>query len=176
MKILDFFSIFVGQFCPPGSGSAIWMRIRIQQLKYLRIHANPDPDTDPDPKPWLGWIWKQGLMTFDHGPVAPSCAPWLDPRFNYTQKDQMASELGMWKKEISCFEELSDLLGAGQCSGSVTLWYGSGFGSRSSDPYFWLTDPYPALFVSDLQNANKKYFFSLHHSSKIKSHKEVTKQ
>ncbi len=27
------------------------MRIRIQQLKLMRIHA--DPDTDPDPKPWL---------------------------------------------------------------------------------------------------------------------------
>jgi hypothetical protein len=26
------------------------MRIRIQQLKLMRIHA--DPDTDPDPKPW----------------------------------------------------------------------------------------------------------------------------
>ncbi len=35
------FSIFVGHFCPPGSGSgsAIWMRIRIriQQLKLMRI-------------------------------------------------------------------------------------------------------------------------------------------
>ncbi len=40
-----------------------------------------------------------------------------------------------------------------QCSGSVTLWYGSGS--------FWLTDPAPdpALFVSDLQDANKKYYF-----------------
>ncbi len=39
------FSIFVGNFCPPGSGSAIWMRIRIriQQLKLMRIHADPDP-------------------------------------------------------------------------------------------------------------------------------------
>ncbi len=36
----------MGHFCPPGSGSAIWMRIRIQQLKLMRIHA------DPDPKPW----------------------------------------------------------------------------------------------------------------------------
>jgi hypothetical protein len=27
------------------------MRIRIQQLKLMRIHA--DPDTDPDPKPWF---------------------------------------------------------------------------------------------------------------------------
>jgi hypothetical protein len=47
MKILDFFSIFVGHFCPPGSGSgsAIWMRIRIriQQLKLMQIHADPDP-------------------------------------------------------------------------------------------------------------------------------------
>ncbi len=47
--ILDFFLCFVGHFCPPGSGSgsAIWMRIRIQQLKLVRIHA--DPDTDPKP-------------------------------------------------------------------------------------------------------------------------------
>jgi hypothetical protein len=48
-----------------------------------------------------------------------------------------------------------------------------------------LTDP--SLFVSDLQDANKKYFYFLtyfayyslkvhvHNSSKIKSHKEVTK-
>jgi hypothetical protein len=40
-------------------------------------------------------------------------------------------------------------------------------------------DPDPALFVSDLQDANKTifayYFFKVHlyHSSKIKSHKEV---
>jgi len=40
-------------------------------------------------------------------------------------------------------------------SGSVTFWYGSG----SVDPYLGLTDPDPALFVSDLQDANKKYFF-----------------
>jgi hypothetical protein len=38
-----------------------------------------------------------------------------------------------------------------QCSRSVTFWYGSG----SSDPYLWLTDP--------------------DHSLQIKSHKEVTK-
>ncbi len=36
------------------------------------------------------------------------------------------------------------------------FWYGS----RSADPYHGLTDPDPALFVSDLQDANKKYFFS----------------
>ncbi len=30
-----------------GSRSAIWMRIRIQQLKLMRIHA------EPDPKPWV---------------------------------------------------------------------------------------------------------------------------
>jgi hypothetical protein len=44
-------------------------------------------------------------------------------------------------------------------------------------------DPDPAIFVSDLQDVNKKLFFAyyllkvhLHHFSKIKSHKEVTKQ
>jgi hypothetical protein len=36
----------------------------------------------------------------------------------------------------------------------VTIWYGSG----SSDPFLWLTDPDPALFVSNLQDANKKLF------------------
>jgi hypothetical protein len=30
------------------------MRIRIHQLKLMRIHA--DPDTDPDPKPWFQCI------------------------------------------------------------------------------------------------------------------------
>jgi hypothetical protein len=58
------------------------------------------------------------------------------------------------------------------------------------DPNLWLMDPDPELLVSDLwklQDANKKkilqYFFAdyfltvhLYHSSKIKSHKEVTKQ
>ncbi len=47
-KFCTFF-YFCGSLCPPGSGSAIWIpiRIRIQQLKLLRIHA------DPDPQPWL---------------------------------------------------------------------------------------------------------------------------
>jgi hypothetical protein len=46
------------------------------------------------------------------------------------------------------------------------------------------TAPDPAIFVTDLQDANKKQFFSayyffkvhLHHFSETKSHKEVTKQ
>jgi hypothetical protein len=32
----------------------------------------------------------------------------------------------------------------------VAFWYGSGF----ADPYLWLTDPDPGIFVSDLQNYN----------------------
>jgi hypothetical protein len=35
----------VGHFCPPGSGSAIWMRIRVQQLNPQPwppgLHLNP---------------------------------------------------------------------------------------------------------------------------------------
>jgi hypothetical protein len=76
-----------------------------------------------------------------------------------------------------------------QCCGSMKFWYGSG----SVDPYIRLmdpdsdpdADPDPAIFVSNLQDVNKKYqsFFAyyflkihLHHFSKINSHKEVTKQ
>ncbi len=69
-----------------------------------------------------------------------------------------------------------------QCCGST--WYGSG----SADPYLWLMDPHPdpAIFVSNLQDVNKKliflsifvyYFLKVHlHYSKIKSHTEVIKQ
>ncbi len=64
--------------------------------------------------------------------------------------------------------------------GSMKFWYGS------ADSYLWLmdSDPDPAIFVSDLQDVNKNsQFFSycflkvhLHHFSKIKSHRKVTKQ
>ncbi len=46
-----------------------------------------------------------------------------------------------------------------QCCGSVTFWCGSG----SADPYHLLTDPDsdpdPANFVSDLQDAKNKIIF-----------------
>ncbi len=69
-----------------------------------------------------------------------------------------------------------------QCCGSMTFWCGSGSGS--ADPCQWLMDsdpdPDPAIFVIDLQDANKKlsflkkistYYFlkvHLHHFLKIK--------
>jgi hypothetical protein len=62
-----------------------------------------------------------------------------------------------------------------QCCG---FWYGSG----SADPCLRPMDPDPAIFVLDLQDANKKllsisaYYFlnvHLHDFSEIKSHKEV---
>jgi hypothetical protein len=75
-----------------------------------------------------------------------------------------------------------------QCSGSMTFWCGSG----SADSCLLLIDPDadtdPAIFVIDLQEANKKsnfykvfllipsWRYILHHFSKIKSPKEVTKQ
>jgi hypothetical protein len=37
----------------------------------------------------------------------------------------------------------------------MTFWYGS----RSGDPYLSLTDPDPAILVSDLQDDNKNFFF-----------------
>jgi len=48
-----------------------------------------------------------------------------------------------------------------QCRRIATYWYGSG----SVDPYLWLMDPTlypasgPAIFVSDLQDANHKLIF-----------------
>ncbi len=44
----------------------------------------------------------------------------------------------------------------GMCCGSVTFWFGSGY----ADPCFWTMDPDLAIFVLDLQDANKKLFFS----------------
>ncbi len=69
-----------------------------------------------------------------------------------------------------------------QCCGCMKFWYGSG----SAVPYLRLMDPDPAIFVSDLQEVNKKLFLSysayyflkvhLHYFLKIKSRKEVAKQ
>ncbi len=71
-----------------------------------------------------------------------------------------------------------------QCCGFVTFWYVS----WSADPFLWPMYPDPPISVLDLQDANKKlccflsfsaYFFlkvHLHHFSKKKCHKEVTKQ
>ncbi len=42
---------------------------------------------------------------------------------------------------------------------AVTFWYGSG--SITADPCLWLMDPDPAVFVIDLQDANKKLDFSV---------------
>jgi hypothetical protein len=50
-----------------------------------------------------------------------------------------------------------------QCCGSMTFWCGSRSGSRSADPCLWLrdpdADPYPSIFIIDLQDANKKLIF-----------------
>ncbi len=67
----------------------------------------------------------------------------------------------------------------------MTFWCGSGFGSGSVDSCFWLMDPDadqdPAIFLIDLQDANKKlhffksffaYYFLKDKKSK-KSHKAV---
>jgi hypothetical protein len=70
------------------------------------------------------------------------------------------------------------------CFGCVPFWYGSGYADPCLGPMD--PDPDPAIFVLDLQDANKKiiFFFSkffpayhyflkvhLHHFLKIKSHK-----
>ncbi len=75
------------------------------------------------------------------------------------------------------------------CADSGLLFVISKFWPRASSVYLIQVsdpapDPDPALFVSDFQDANKKILFllscvflkkQLHHSSKIKSHKEVSR-
>ncbi len=57
----------------------------------------------------------------------------------------------------------------------------------AADPWHFGVDPDPSIFIIDLQDANKIFFFFkffcilllkvlLHHFSKVKSQKEVTKQ
>jgi hypothetical protein len=57
----------------------------------------------------------------------------------------------------------------------MKFWNGSDL-----DPESDIMDPDPAIFISDLQDVNKKFFclilFEVHLLYKIKSHKEVTKQ
>jgi hypothetical protein len=62
----------------------------------------------------------------------------------------------------------------------IFIWCGSGSGS--ADPCLRLMDPDHTIFVNELQDAPQNfsaYYFlkiHLHHFSKIKSPKEVTKQ
>jgi hypothetical protein len=48
-NLLTIFSIFVGHFCPPGSGSGLRIRIRIQ----IRNTFESGSDPDPDPQHWF---------------------------------------------------------------------------------------------------------------------------
>jgi hypothetical protein len=62
------------------------------------------------------------------------------------------------------------MLSGKQCSGSMTFWRGSG----SGDPCLSLMDPDydpdPAIFVTDLQDANKKLIFSAYYFLKVHLH------
>ncbi len=40
-EILSLFSFFVGHFCPPGSGSALGIRISVR-IQPIKINADPD--------------------------------------------------------------------------------------------------------------------------------------
>ncbi len=117
--------------------------------------------------------------TFPAWPDSPPPGAWL-----WRVPTHSTYSLGQWQRKFvfasgSCrvLENVRDPFQ--QCCRSVTL-----YGSGSTDPYFWLTDPASdhAFFFSDHQIANNKlwsffsfFFFEgtvhLHHFSKIKSHK-----
>ncbi len=70
------------------------------------------------------------------------------------RKDTIPTELwGTQKCQKIHFKKSSFEI---QRSGSVMFRYGS----RSADPYYWITDPDHALFFSGFQNANKIFVFS----------------
>ncbi len=80
----------------------------------------------------------------------------------------------MWKGSCSLAEQRFELRHSEiQCWGSVTFWYGS----VSSDPYLWLTNPDADPGGPKTYGFYRFYgkLVHLHHSSKIKSHEEVTK-
>jgi hypothetical protein len=60
-------------------------------------------------------------------------------------EDEVAELLGL-------IAEVEDAAVLQQCSGSMTFWCGTG----SADPD---SDPDPSIFITDLQDANKKLIF-----------------
>ncbi len=59
---------------------------------------------------------------------------------------------------------------------SSVLWIRDICMDANPDPYHWLTDPDPALFVSDLQDANKHFFFLVilaYHFLKVNLHRRI---
>ncbi len=134
-----------------------------------------DPATHPSPRIWAhirGRSWSAKIDDIFLWPPADNI------RYSTVQKAWRAC----LRINITCFH-----------CGTVTFWYGS----RSGDPYFWITDPdlirlrIRILLFSlvTFKVATKIIFFSkfycllpyflklhLHNFSKIKSHKKATKQ
>ncbi len=157
----------------------IRIRIHTSDLWIREAQKHVDP-VDPDPKsPWMPWrrrSWGRPRTRWWEG-----CAPrrqWL-PCPGRLPGSSAPSPSHHHTTTISQWFN--------QCFGSMTFWYRSG----SGDPCLWVMDPDPAIFVIDLQDANKKLIFSTffskffllisfwryiywNHFSKTK--KEITKQ
>jgi hypothetical protein len=120
---------------------------KIRTAKILKPNSSSSHLVDLDFALYTGW--EGAHLAYP----ALRTTPW-DPHLGNIQSSHLTGQVSFWMHQLFTLR---------QCSGSVTFWYGSG----SSNPYFWLMhpdddpDPDPALFVSDLQDANKKYFFSL---------------
>ncbi len=133
--------------------------------------TDPGPDADPDPHHFVQLEQLKGFSS-----VFYVCTSYLK------SKKTLAAGLN------SCCLSQE---GKGVVPTRVAdPWHFGGSGSGSADPCLWLmdSDPDPSIFIIDLQDTNKKtikknsfpaYYFLkvlLHHFSKIKSQKEVTKQ
>ncbi len=129
-----------------------------------------------------GCFWRGRWSQHDPGPERLLCDALRQPR----RPRQQPSAHTLLPKGKIYSPDNKPSSGRQYCR-SVKFWHGSGF----LDPYLWLVDPDadpdPAIFVSDLKDVKKLFFFiglfayyyfkvHLHHFSMIKSHKEVAKQ
>ncbi len=87
------------------------------------------------------------------------CCCWIPGLGSEIKVSEWKKRSGSGIKILNQQQCQSKSLSTVQCSGSMTFWCGSG----SADPCLWLmdpdADPYPSIFVIDLQDANKKLIF-----------------
>ncbi len=139
IKAWNFFTLtifVVVNFCPPGSGS--------------RTQTNAVRDPKFCPKHW------QNISQSTLGLALPwgALREW---RFQAPRSRAATTGVSTPAPLVAAVSSVSKSEKSVTNSAPV-LWH-FGTGSVSLDPYTWFTDP--DLFVSDIQDANKKYVFFL---------------
>ncbi len=134
----------------------IWLRIQILQSTSKKYEENLDICLLFCDFFITFYLWKWCKCTFN---VPPVCG--AEEITSWTLLFTFGDRGKTWFCKKSANAELSVSTYRYQCSGSVTFWYRFGYESSSADPYIWLTDPDPALFINDLHKTPTKFFFVL---------------